>query len=112
MENEEVIQNKLDNHEQRIQTLEKSDVKFETILQQTISSNEKLLAFMDETTSTLVRIQENLKHDESDISDLKTNQKSENDRGKLDITNWLSQNWFTIVLSLAVAFDIIKNYIK
>lgn len=88
-----------------------SDVKLEVAKLYTMFDGFKdLPATMNNLDKTLVGIQGQLSTMNEKINSQGNDIKAQKERGKIDIVEWISKNWWGIVFAAATIFMIIKDY--
>lgn len=115
----------LDSHNERIHEIEKNSALLENMLESLKELPESISSLRDsvlEFKGALDRQQENVSNIENDlrrsvegalerISKLEKGLDKQEERGKIDVVDWITQHWDKIVLAALVVYLAVKSFI-
>ena len=115
----------LNSHNERIHEIEKNSALLENMLESLKELPESISSLRDsvlEFKGALDRQQENVSNIENDlrrsvesalerISKLEKGLDKQEERGKIDVVDWITQHWDKIVLSALVVYLAVKSFI-
>lgn len=103
-----------------IQTIKEDMAKNNVLLQQNVSSSEKLNDTLDTVQNTMIQLTESMKHNNEatnllsqKVSNLENKIDTVEKKTKLDMADWWQKNWVNVLMLVGViVYIVLGQYIK
>lgn len=103
-----------------IQTIKEDMAKNNVLLQQNVSSSEKLNDTLDTVQNTMIQLTESMKHNNEatnllsqKVSNLENKIDTVEQKTKLDMADWWQKNWVNVLMLVGViVYIVLGQYIK